>query len=754
MTANFPRISIEERITELRSRYGVPITEFVILRPGGKHSALFGSSDKVLEDLWWARCESSEEVKSPILKSLKRYKFHNLEAFEQEGFEGEIYVIISEKQNKLFTRNRGYPQVLAFWELATELNVRERNQLSSQSNLFDAISLRQDCEKYISLQKLLDALLQSLGCTIATLWEFHDSIGEHQPAVLTLRAAAGEHHLGNYSSTCLPKGEGLVWRVVGANSPPIACFNKLEEVDLVNRNTFHDYKNKPLSLVRLDTGDGKTLGVVCLVGVEPHILNEKIETLRRFQALIGFAITYNAARTRSKILEDLSSIIPDGDITVSSACEFVVDKIRDLIGSEGTSIFLRKNLNSGDRTLELQSVSIHKSCKPSNETFCFLAGGFKPCYSIDPISLTGLIASTGKSIVVFDVSNHPKNSRTFRETVDRVNGSWIGVPITDSSGVTIGVLRCSGKLTMVGERELPDVFDNFDLYILTYLAEILAKAIDAIRTLENLKAIRKRLELSERIRSHEVAAPLASITANTSFIRRYLDDPGVTSKYRRLNEIITDTETCAFLLKENQIPSDDEFEKGLQYLSIRLIVDELQKFLKRQITSRSRAKVSEDASGGELRFDVQHFISIRVEGAAPKTMINRWLIQRAFYNLGLNAVKYGKSGGNLEIRLCTEKDSNHIRIDFEDDGIGISEGDEELIFKDEGRGKNVVDKYPGEGLGLSVARKILIAHGGRLELTQSLAPTIFSCYLPIRKPKLDGFSDFVHPAIIRFDLPE
>ena len=90
----------------------------------------------------------------------------------------------------------------------------------------------------------------------------------------------------------------------------------------------------------------------------------------------------------------------------------------------------------------------------------------------------------------------------------------------------------------------------------------------------------------------------------------------------------------------------------------------------------------------------------------------RWLGE-AVYNLLDNSVKY--SPEYSENVVTAEKNEMFLRIEVRDQGIGIDEGEESLVFRRFYRG-NRASGSQGFGLGLYLAREIVMRHGGFMKL--------------------------------------
>jgi signal transduction histidine kinase len=103
-------------------------------------------------------------------------------------------------------------------------------------------------------------------------------------------------------------------------------------------------------------------------------------------------------------------------------------------------------------------------------------------------------------------------------------------------------------------------------------------------------------------------------------------------------------------------------------------------------------------------------------------------LAQALGNLLSNAVKY-TSAGSISVEACFEED--HATIDVRDTGIGIDPSESSKIFEPFYRSRREKRFPQGMGLGLSIARDLVTAHGGRLEVESTPGQgSRFSIYLP------------------------
>jgi two-component system phosphate regulon sensor histidine kinase PhoR len=96
-------------------------------------------------------------------------------------------------------------------------------------------------------------------------------------------------------------------------------------------------------------------------------------------------------------------------------------------------------------------------------------------------------------------------------------------------------------------------------------------------------------------------------------------------------------------------------------------------------------------------------------------MVDGERLRQVLDNLLSNAVKYTEPGGSVTVRLSATQDS--IELAVADTGVGIDEGELDRLFSRFFRGRQARDLMaPGAGLGLSIVRTIVEAHGGAVRV--------------------------------------
>jgi C4-dicarboxylate-specific signal transduction histidine kinase len=212
--------------------------------------------------------------------------------------------------------------------------------------------------------------------------------------------------------------------------------------------------------------------------------------------------------------------------------------------------------------------------------------------------------------------------------------------------------------------------------------------------------------------AHEINQPLAAVVNNANAGLRWLDNrPPNTEEVR------------AALMR---IANDGE--RGGS------IIESIRAMLKKGVRERSEINLNElirdvtRLTQGQFQ---RHGVSIRSELAddLPSVMADPIQLQQVILNLFMNAAEAMVSISDRErlVRVRSEKhDGGRALITVEDSGPGVAPEDAKRIFE-----AFFTTKAEGMGMGLSICRSIVEAHGGRITMAEAVPRgTVFQVILP------------------------
>jgi signal transduction histidine kinase len=108
-------------------------------------------------------------------------------------------------------------------------------------------------------------------------------------------------------------------------------------------------------------------------------------------------------------------------------------------------------------------------------------------------------------------------------------------------------------------------------------------------------------------------------------------------------------------------------------------------------------------------------VQIEIPETLPPVLADERALGRVVQNLVGNAIKYGAGGGT--IRVAGTARGREVQLSVADRGIGIAFSDQARIFEPFYRAAEVVAaQIQGAGLGLSLVKRIVESHGGRVEV--------------------------------------
>ncbi len=299
---------------------------------------------------------------------------------------------------------------------------------------------------------------------------------------------------------------------------------------------------------------------------------------------------------------------------------------------------------------------------------------------------------------------------------DRSRDSFLLHPIPEDpsvepgAGRAIGVLRCIDYAVPEPFGEQPQRFGYVQVRALRSIAEQVSPIIRALGD----RVARERAVASIQ---HDMATPVVTIR---DMMIRVLSDV----KRERLpdEQDCRNVQTSASLLLHlvDELSEDPLALRPIQPVPT-LVEGNIIARLKNMMIDRARRREIEIVFGSGFR-------------RIPPLNVDVELMERVFHNLLTNAVKYGSPRTVARIdALAPEFDRLHYVFVVSNDGIGIEEDERELVFRPYWRSRRAQSASAvGAGLGLAIARRIVEAHGGRLELTSLRNPTAFSVFIPKR----------------------
>ena len=131
-----------------------------------------------------------------------------------------------------------------------------------------------------------------------------------------------------------------------------------------------------------------------------------------------------------------------------------------------------------------------------------------------------------------------------------------------------------------------------------------------------------------------------------------------------------------------------------------------------------------------------HPIETRLPPTLPLVPIDELLIEQVFINLLENAAKHTPAGTPMTVAAW--EDHNAVIVEVADRGPGVPAGEEEAVFRKFQRssGADRLGPAGGSGLGLTICRGIIGAHGGRIWLEPTDVGAAFRFSLPLDGPRM------------------
>ncbi len=223
--------------------------------------------------------------------------------------------------------------------------------------------------------------------------------------------------------------------------------------------------------------------------------------------------------------------------------------------------------------------------------------------------------------------------------------------------------------------------------------------------------------------SHDLRTPLSVINTSIYLIDRLAQDPDrqhhhidvLQSQAVRMQRLLEDLISMARLDKADT--SDFRF----RWVNINQLVDQAIK------------------DNQNLALRKKQVLSCELADSLPDVLLDGEQFRLALKHLILNGLSYTAENGTVTV--VTYAEAADVVVEVRDNGVGIQPLDLPHIFEHFYRGDRARGEEGGTGVGLTLAKKIVEAHGGRIHSDQSAGKGQYLQYLPAHPARRAGIAD-------------
>lgn len=312
----------------------------------------------------------------------------------------------------------------------------------------------------------------------------------------------------------------------------------------------------------------------------------------------------------------------------------------------------------------------------------------------------------GVAIALVDADGEVTTSPDAPGEVQTIVGGPAGYSGVELDGVPYRVLvgeGVSGRAAVLVDlrpREAAEHRLVASLLLASLAALAGAGVVVALLSRRAIRPLARALSLQRRFvadASHELRAPLTVLHTRAQMLverarRQDLDDAWL----RQLDGLVTDTRALGEVVEDLLLTAELEADPdALRAVDLAGVAEQV----------RGSFASHAEAAGVALRVETHADASVVVKGSEQA-------LRRAVSALVDNALAHERPGGSVLIRL--EKREAEVRLTVADTGVGLDPSTVEQLFDRFARGPAQPSGGRRFGIGLSLVREVVTAHGGRV----------------------------------------
>ncbi len=414
---------------------------------------------------------------------------------------------------------------------------------------------------------------------------------------------------------------------------------------------------------------------ICMQTLSGYSTGEEARALRALALDTQTLETQLLVRQLARLVE--VSVRLNSTLDPDQLLQFIMQAAADLLDCEAASILLYDE-------------------KRGQLTFTSATGSDPKELAAIPVPISGSIAGTifkeNRPLIINQVSLDPRHYVMVDQRIKFQTRSLLGVPMCIRS-------RATGVLEAINKRK--GGFTQADSQLLEIIASQAAVAIHNARLVQALQNAYDELSRIDKIKSdfisiasHELRTPLGVILGYASFLKE--ESQGQLSEHAsQVMESALQMRTLIQAMTNMNLLQIGSLELDMQVIPIHQVIE---------------LAYAEALPAAEAR---DQKIELNLSQEALYVMADGNKLLQAFLNILNNAIRFTDEQGLIEIILSASVDE--ILIEIKDSGIGIPTYELENIFKEFYQVEDpMTRRYGGLGLGLAIARGLIVLQDGRI----------------------------------------